>query len=248
MFKRIKNFLWVTKEWIKRIYIYPQERIVPGAHFDYDSYWKEKRGDSHMGGLGVWQGKRATIASKIIKELGGGSINDIGSGAGEVLLKIKELTGVDVAIAYDSSGYALDIATGLGLKTKKLDITKASEYKEILNAEFTILFEILEHIPGPEELLKVAYERSTKAVMFSFPNTGFVIHRLRLMFGKFPMQWAKHPGEHLRFWTKKDLIWWLNAQGYKNYTVHYYVGVPFLKDVWPSMFCAGFFVELKKIN
>jgi len=202
MLKNIKNYMWVTKGWIKRIYIYPQKTIVPGAHFDYDSYWKEKRGGKFMGGLGTWQEKRAILASKLIENLGGGSINDIGSGAGEVLVRIQKLAHITSAVAYDNSEYALQIASELGLKTKKLDITKP----------------------------------------------GFIIPRLRLVFGRFPLQWAKHPGEHLRFWTQKDLVWWLKAQGYKQYTIHYYVGVPYLRQLWPNMFAAGFFVEIRKQN
>jgi SAM-dependent methyltransferase len=247
MIKKIKDKLWISKEWAKRMYIYPQQKITPGAHFDYDTYWKEKRGGSYMGSLGPWQSKRALLAAKCIRDVKGKSINDIGSGAGEVLFKIKELTGVQKAVAYDSSPYALEIAKRNGLETVLLDITKTDQYSNILPADFTILFEILEHIPGPEELLQTSYLKSAKGVLFSFPNTGFFIHRFRLFFfGKVPMQWAKHPAEHLRFWTKKDLIWWLGAQGYSGYKIHYYVGIPFLKTLWPNMFAAGFFVELKK--
>jgi SAM-dependent methyltransferase len=243
MLKKTKDVLYTTKEWGKRIFIYPQKRIAPGAHFDYDSYWKEKRG-VYMGSLGRWQGKRAALAAQIISAARGASINDIGSGSGEVLKVIKERAGVEKAVAYDSSRYALGIAAAAGLETKLFDINKSGEFSRIDPADFTIMFEILEHIPGPEELLKEAYDKSAKGVLFSFPNTGFLVHRLRLLFGKFPLQWAKHPGEHLRFWTNADLKWWLKAQGYKHYKIHYYVGIPFLKDIWPSMFAAGFFVEL----
>jgi 2-polyprenyl-3-methyl-5-hydroxy-6-metoxy-1,4-benzoquinol methylase len=248
--KKIKDYLYTAKEWSKRMYIYPQKTIVPGAHFDYDQYWKERRG-AEVGQiavrLGVWQKKRAMLAAKIIKQNNGNAINDIGSGAGEVLLYIKNNTSVTKAVAYDSSVYALDMATKLGLETVLFDINKKEDYKTLENTDYTIMFEILEHIPGPEELLQYAMKTSEKGVMFSFPNTGFIVHRFRLFFfGKFPMQWAKHPGEHLRFWTKKDLLWWLKAQGYTNYQIRYYVGVPFLRNVWPNMFAAGFFVELNK--
>lgn len=226
------------------MFVYPQSQIIPGMHFDYDAYWKEKRHE-YMGNLGAWQRKRAILASSIIKKNDGKSINDIGSGAGEVLEFIKKHTDIEEAIAYDNSDYALEVAAKLGLKTKKLDITKSEQYSVITAADYTILFEILEHIPGPEELLQTSVSKSRKGVLFSFPNTGFFIHRFRLFFfGRFPLQWAKHPGEHLRFWTRKDLIWWLNAQGYKKYKINYYVGIPILKDIWPNMFAAGFFVEI----
>lgn len=247
MFKKIKDFFYLSKEWLKRMYIYPQESIVPGDHFNYDEYWKKKRGERHMGALGGWQRKRAEIASDIISKAHGKSVNDIGSGAGEVLAYIKNRSGVSEAICYDSSDYALEVAKSLGLQTQKFDVNNKEDYKKIRPADFTIMFEILEHVPGSEELLKFAYDNSNKGVLFSFPNTGFFIHRFRLFFfGKFPMQWAKHPAEHLRFWTKKDLLWWLKAQGYEKYRIYYYVGVPVLKDIWPNMFSAGFFVELVK--
>jgi SAM-dependent methyltransferase len=248
MIKKLKDFLYPSKEWLKRMYIYPQSQIIPGDHFNYDEYWKQKRGGQYMGALGGWQSKRAALASIIIKSQSGSSVNDIGSGAGEGLANIKKNTDVKEAVCYDSSDYALEVAHTLGLETVKFDVNDREDYKKIRPADFTIMFEILEHVPGSEELLKFAYDSSKKGVMFSFPNTGFFIHRFRLFFfGKFPMQWKNHPAEHLRFWTKRDLLWWLNAQGYKNYRVHYYVGVPILKDVWPSMFSAGFFVELPKL-
>jgi len=249
MLKNIKNFLYPAKEWLKRVYIYPQDKIVPGDHYNYDEYWKEKRGTNYIGSLGGWQKKRADIAISIISKNNGRSINDIGSGAGEVLSYIRNQTNIDKAVCYDSSEYALEIAKSLGLETKKFDINERNSYSNIQPADFTIMFEILEHTSGSEELLKFAYNNSRKGVLFSFPNTGFFIHRFRLFFfGKFPMQWAKHPAEHLRFWTKTDLLWWLKAQGYEKYKIYYYVGVPILKDIWPNMFAAGFLVSmLRKI-
>lgn len=246
MLNDIKYLLWVAKEWLKRLYIYPQRRILPGAHFDYDAYWREKRGQ-YMGRLGRWQLKRARLASSIIYEGNDTTINDLGSGAGEVLNDIlKSLPGAK-GIAYDSSAYALEIAKSSGLETRMMDINKAGDFEKIEQADYTLMFEILEHIPESEELLKEAFNKSRRGVMFSFPNTGFFIHRCRLFFfGKFPLQWTKHPGEHLRFWTKKDLVWWLEAQGYRNYKIYHYAGTPLLKSVWPNMFAAGMFVYIKK--
>ncbi len=246
MLKELKYTLWNTKQWFKKLYVYPQDYIVSGPHFDYDAYWQEKRG-KYLGQLGRWQSKRADLAAAIISVHGGKIVNDVGSGAGEVLEVIKNKVGLESAVAYDSSLSALATARSKGLTTELLDVNKASDWEIIKPADFTILFEILEHIANSESLLKVAYDRSRLGVLFSFPNTGFVIHRCRLFFfGKFPLQWTINPAEHLRFWTKRDLIWWLNAQGYKKYTVHYYVGVPFLKKIWPAMFAAGFLVEILK--
>lgn len=247
MLKKVKDFLYPSKEWLKRLYIYPQDKIVSGDHFNYDEYWKKKRGPNYIGALGGWQKKRAEIASAIIAKAHGKSVNDIGSGAGEVLSYIRNHTDVEKAVCYDSSEYALEAAKSLGLETKKFDINDKEEYSKIESADFTVMFEVLEHLPGAEYLLQFSYDNSRKGVLFSFPNTGFFIHRFRLFFfGRTPMQWANHPAEHLRFWTKRDLLWWLQAQGYEKYEINYYVGIPILKDIWPSMFAAGFLVQIIK--
>jgi 2-polyprenyl-3-methyl-5-hydroxy-6-metoxy-1,4-benzoquinol methylase len=244
--KKIKDLLYIGKIWLKKLYVYPQERIVPGAQFDYDAYWKVKR-QGNMGSLGSWQIKRIDLTCAIAQELGVKSINDIGAGAGEMLKVIKEKLKLERAIAYDSSEYALKYARDFGLEAKLLDINKSENLKFIEPADLTLMFEILEHVAGPEELLQEAYNKSAKGVLFSFPNTGFFIHRFRLFFfGRFPLQWSKHPGEHLRFWTLRDLKWWLKALGYSNYKIYYYMGLPLLKNIWPSMFAAGFFVEITK--
>jgi SAM-dependent methyltransferase len=243
--KKIKDVLYVTKEWVKKVFIYPQQKIAHDGHFDYDQYWKVKRG-THMQALGRWQKKRAEKVIESLKNEQNITINDIGSGSGEVLVYIRDHLSVSSAIAYDSSDYALERAKEVGLKTVKMNINVESDHQKIGPADYSLMFEILEHVHGSEKLLKHAYDVSKKGVFFSFPNTGFCIHRFRLLFGKFPLQWANHPGEHLRFWTNADLKWWLKALGYKDYKIHYYIGVPFLKNIWPGMFAAGFLVFIPK--
>lgn len=243
---KIKYTLYITKDWFRRLYIYPQSKISSESYFDYDSYWRERRGE-YMGRLGKWQLRRAKLASEIIKKRGGESVNDIGAGAGEVLKFIKDALSLKSAIAFDSSPYALEIAKSSGLDTEMFDVNNEDDFTRLKKTDFTLLFEILEHIPKSEELLGMSYRNSAKGVLFSFPNTGFFIHRFRLFFfGRFPLQWVKHPREHLRFWTVNDLKWWLKAQGYRNYKIYYYVGIPILKDIWPSMFAAGLFVEITR--
>ena len=48
-------------------------------------------------------------------------------------------------------------------------------------------------------------------LIISIPNTGYIRDRLRLFFGLFPLQWAFHPSEHLRFWTIRDFKWWIKS-------------------------------------
>ena len=65
---------------------------------------------------------------------------------------------------------------------------------------------------SPEEfLLELLENKSIEKVFFSIPNSGFFMHRIRYMLGRFPLQWIVNPNEHIRFWTLKDLIWWLDT-------------------------------------
>jgi hypothetical protein len=109
------------------------------------------------------------------------------------------------------------------------------------------LFEIIEHVPDAEGLLAAVRNKATKGVFFSIPNTGFFTHRFRLLFGKFPAQWSERPNEHVRFWTLRDVTWWLNAQDITQFEVHTYEGVPYLKHVLPSLFAAGILVYIPRI-
>jgi hypothetical protein len=84
-----------------------------------------------------------------------------------------------------------------------------------------------------------------KAFIVSIPNTGFHQHRLRLLFGRFPLQWVVTPGEHLRYWTRADFHWWAKALGFMIVREVPYEGTPVLKNVLPGLFAAAFVYVLK---
>ncbi len=39
-------------------------------------------------------------------------------------------------------------------------------------------------------------------------NVGYYRHRLRVLFGSFPITWGFDPREHIRFCTVRDFKWW----------------------------------------
>lgn len=226
---------------------YPLSKLDLAADFDYDEYWKKKRGED-VAGLSAWQKRRAEQVRYFLGPLDQPiTIGDIGSGSGSILVYLRQYFNLTRGVAYDSSEYALAGAKTNGLETVLLNLAKEEDLAKLVENDFHFLFEILEHVPSSEKLLAAAYAKSTKGVFFSFPNTGFFIHRFRLMFfGKVPMQWRNYPNEHVRFWTIKDVRWWLKALGYTNYQFAFYAGVPILKNLWPNMFCSGLMVYLKK--
>lgn len=48
-----------------------------------------------------------------------------------------------------------------------------------------------------------------------------------------------HPGEHLRFWTHVDFLWWADWLGYHVRAAIPYQGMPFLKRLWLNLFASG---------
>jgi methionine biosynthesis protein MetW len=210
---------------------------------NYDDYWINKRGES-LGFSNNWQKQRGDwIVSKIEEN---SSVLDIGCGDGGVLLYMKKKKSFN-ALGADISDICLNFLDSKNIDVIKFDINDFSGIAELPEVDHVMILEVLEHIPNPEKFLKMILPKAKKSIFFSFPNSGYISYRLRLLFGAFPMQWTVHPGEHLRFWTYRDLKWWLKELNFKNKsTVHIYEGIPFLNKVWKGLFGAGFIVEIKK--
>ena len=232
--------LYQIKEWFRQMFAYPPLNL---EEVDYDKYWKDKRG-KNIGAISDWQELRADfIALKVVEP---SHFVDIGCGDGSILNFLKEKGLVSKGVGVDMSEFALDKVRDFGFETLNKDIRDRKFVDEMPEADFILMLEILEHIEHSEAMLKGAYNMAKKGVFFSFPNTGFFVHRFRLFFGRFPLQWRLSPGEHLRFWTKRDLVWWLKELGFDNYEIFYYKGMPVLNKIWPSMFAAGFVIFLVK--
>lgn len=255
MLQHLKDELWQLKFWLtKKLITYPKQTIATEQDVDYDTYWKEKRGEggSYLGKMSSWQKQRGDIIANVIGTNDTVSILDIACGQGEILNYMKQEKGVhiDRMIGADNSKVVLEAAKEYGLETHYLDIREMETFEKLPNVDYSMMLEILEHIPNPEQVLEAAYAKSSKGVFVSIPNTGFIIYRLRLFFiGSFPVQWRIHPSEHLRFWTVRDLKWWLKALGHTDYTIYTYEGLSFFKwlgKVWPSLFAMGIVVYIPK--
>lgn len=247
MLKSLKNRLYFLKVWWHLMTGYPVEtlRVIEASH--YDEYWRSKRAGD-LSRLSDWQKMRADIALRALPHAEAGLvIGDIGSGPGSVLAYIvRSLPGAR-GIGYDLSALAVEHLQSLGFDGVEFDVRDPAQLSRIKAADYNLLFEIIEHVPHSEALLRAALASARRGVFVSIPNTGFVTYRLRLaLFGKVPLQWRLTPDEHLRFWTLKDLHWWLRALGYGDAQVWAYQGVPFLNRLWPSLFAAGLVAYIPK--
>lgn len=236
----MRHFLYRSKVFFKDLFGYPH---LAGESQTYEQYWQEKK----KGALGVpnqFQIDRGEwIASRIQDNA---SIVDIGCGDGSVLFVIKKIKPVQ-ATGLDVSQFILSFLQKNGIEAQYLDLSEANAISKIPARDHALLLEVLEHMPKPEEFLLEILSKVNRSVFISIPNTGYFQHRLRLLFGKFPLQWKAHPGEHLRFWTVCDFKWWIKSlQLTDRSTFHCYAGVPILNQIWPSLFAQGIIAEIKR--
>lgn len=226
------------KQFILDLFRYPkfiQEEL------DYDKYWEDKKKDK-LGQANAFQKERAHWIARHLEQ--DDSVLDIGCGDGSVLLEIMKMKKV-LPMGTDVSKIALQILENQGIKSYHFDLRNENEVHQLPETDHILVLEVLEHLSNPELYLKKFLVKAKKNVFFSIPNSGYISHRLRLLFGRFPLQWRTHPGEHLRFWTLRDLNWWLRElQLEKMSQVHCYQGVPVLNNVCPSLFAKGIIVRI----
>lgn len=240
MLRSLKLGQYRMRQWIHGIFAYPVKTLSLQP-LNYDEYWDLKRPRDVQVALSPMERDRATIIAHSMPTQVR-SIGDIGSGPGTVLSEILRLCPGLTAVAYDSSARARAEAERLGLRTAPLDLRADPSLTSVTPADVFIVLEVLEHIPDAEQVLAVLLAKSTYGVFFSVPNTGFFMHRFRLLFGKVPAQWIRLPNEHLRFWTIVDMRWWLRSQKISNFTINPYGGVPLVNKLWPNLFALGMVV------
>jgi methionine biosynthesis protein MetW len=234
-------YLWLANRWrgTRQLFTYPDTASVGAV--DYDVYWDKKVG-ARIGTMSPWRLKRAQAMASLIAP--GSSVLDLGVGDGALLKYLIDECKID-GVGVDVSPKAVAFCTANGLDVRLADINKpVSLYMRELFAnrvfDYVILSEIIEHLPDPESLLRDLQPFVRRGFIVSIPNTGFHQHRLRLLLGRFPLQWVVTPGEHLRFWTRADFHWWTRQLGYRIAREIPYQGTPLLKDALPGLFAAAF--------
>jgi len=235
----MRDALYALKIFLTSLFRQPS---ISQAHLDYDQYWQVKKGQQ-MGEANEFQIARGRwIAHRL---LDGASVVDVGSGDGAVLLQIMAQKKID-PVGLDVSDYALHFLKSRGIDGKKLDINDPKAIDSIPVGDHVLLLETLEHMQNSEQFLLSIRSKAKKSVFISIPNTGYIHHRLRLLFGRFPLQWRSHPSEHIRFWTVADFRWWIKELKLDHKTeFHCYAGAPLLNQLWPSLFAQGIIAEIK---
>jgi len=201
---------------------------------DYNAYWVAK-GDM------LFTGRCPVLAGLVKRDA---SVLDIGCGEGTTLKYLQDAAGVH-GHGLDISSKAVEMARHKGVRADQADAS-APDFKIGGEYDHIIISEVLEHIPNPEELLFKVKGKFKVSLLISIPNSAYYIHRLRLLFGRFPVQWAWHPGEHLRFWSLTDFRELLEASGFEIVSVRTHSGFLFLHGLWPNLFADSAIFEVKE--
>lgn len=214
---------------------------------DYDVYWQSKKGgltQEKIQCLNDFQRFRANWILQRIQQ--GSTVADIGCGDGAILKRLIEHKKIK-PLGLDSSRASISHLQLNNIPSMHIDLSKNDSMDTVPEYDHFLLLEVLEHLPDPERVLNTLLNKVQVSLFFSVPNTGYFSYRLRLLLGRFPVQWRTHPGEHLRFWTYKDILWWLDELDLKDRaTVELYEGIPILNGLFPGLFGAGIIVEIKK--
>jgi methionine biosynthesis protein MetW len=234
-------YLWLANRFrtLRRLVTYPDTARI--GVVDYDIYWDNKA-QTGLGKLSAWRLKRAQVFTSVVSE--GDSVLDLGVGDGALLRYMIDQKHI-IAYGLDISPKAVEFCRAQGLNVDLADINRPVAEMLTQPFDYIILSEIIEHLPDPESLLNSLRPFVRKGIIVSIPNTGFHQHRLRLLLGKFPLQWVVTPGEHLRFWTRADFHWWARQLKFQIVREVPYEGTRWLKEIWPGLFAAAFVYVLR---
>ena len=247
MINKIPHLFKNFKKKLKNIYI----RLFSYHVFKFrksskNEYWQTRRINHKNIKPNDFQIKRAEIFSKFINSCET-KLLDIGSGDGSQLMAIKQICPKIQIIASDNDKFACELVKKNQFKCHLLENNDSIfDLIETYNPSYISIFEVLEHLKNPEDLIIKLIKYKNKKIFASVPNSGYFMHRIRFLFGRFPLQWVANPNEHLRFWTIKDLNWWLNyLEIDKNSIIIPYAGIPLFNKVFPNLFAKGSFIVIQ---
>lgn len=190
---------------------------------DYDHYWKVRKERPIPA--------RAYVFSRLIEP--GSTVLDVGCGDGEIFQYLSQHNNIK-AKGIDVSEVAVQKATQKGLDAYVLDITK-DPFPFENKFDYVLASEVLEHVFNPEQVLKKLEDRFLKGLIVTIPNIGYYQHRIRMLTGRFPIQWQWHPSEHIRYWTVKDFEQFVIDEGFCVKKIISSNGFPFVERYYPNL-------------
>jgi len=176
---------------------------------DYDNYWTQRLA---TGLPGTVLPRYQWIADRIPD---GASVIDIGCGDGAFLAYLRSRNPSSTLFGVDIAATAIARLKERGIEGARIDGSTPLRGVANRDMDVAVLMEVLEHTVEAEALFKEALSFTPRQIFVTLPNAGFIVHRLRLMFGgRFPVTTILyHVKEHVRFWTVRDFRQWASAMG-----------------------------------
>ena len=177
---------------------------------------------------------------------------DIGCGDGTLIDFIAKNNSPIKIVGVDISKKAVEYTIKRGYEAYEMNIL-SDEFIHFINNnvfDYIIITEVIEHIQDSKKLMLNLKESFIKSIFVSIPNSGFIMHRLRLLIGYFPViVIVHHIKEHIRFWTYNDFLYWCNYLGFEvvNYRVSStsIVGSIDFGKLYPSLFAKQIIYEIQ---
>lgn len=180
---------------------------VTDLTMDYDAYWEDRQ---DRGVITEPARRRARGILPYISD--GDSVLDVGCGTGETLEVLRNERGI-IGTGLDISTIALESVKGKGFNVMETDLSDPA-IRLAGNWDHIVVFEVAEHVINTEIMMTKLKGRYTKGLYVSTPNLGYLAHRLRMMFGRFPVTYINDPREHVRYWSVKDFVFWSQRLGF----------------------------------
>ncbi len=205
-------------------YIFSKKEFVLDE-FNYDLEWsKDKKFENNPRFL--------AIGSVIDSQC---SVLDLGCGKGELLNFLKKEKMVLKLMGVDGSAVGVEMCNEKGIPVIKSELLSV-DYSSLENYDYVILSEVIEHIRDCEKMMLKLKKLFNRRLIVTIPNIGYIWYRLRLLFGRFPVDENRPPQNHIRFWTQKDFLIWAKQLGFEVQLVRGCGGFPILWKYWPSLF------------
>jgi methionine biosynthesis protein MetW len=204
---------------------------------DYDAYWQLKRPSAVQ--------PRFQIIAAYMER--GDAVLDVGCGDGTMLAymtQVKQIHGLGI----DISTVAVESARKRGVEARVESLAELHRLTPASSFDHVVISEVLEHVADPEVFVRHAWQLSRNTLWLTFPNIAYFPHRLRLLAGRFPVQWVSFPGEHLRFWSVLDFRHWLRELGLPEPRFYPSNGVTLftLHRLWPNLLANQIIVRVDK--
>ena len=220
-------------------------RPAPLSDFrDYDDYWSARIADGRVSAVL----DRHRIVARLLPD--SASVLDIGCGDG-TFLRHRVSTRPDCRVeGADISQVAIEQLRAAGTPGYVIDSSAELSAQVPAGWDAIVMMEVIEHMIDSEQMVREAIALKPGRLYITVPNVGFILHRLRLVFGRFPVTTIiYHMKEHVRFWTVKDFTQWADYLGLVILSCHGQVdrrdrALGWLGRRWPSLFADRVVYEL----